>query len=315
MNYRICTIALGLLPLVLAVGCEKKPTKEEIIAEYEASKAAEERVDKLQQELDAFKAEAAENAAAQQLKDDHQKVLEQQIQDARRKADEAQKLAKAVEEGKKAEPAPQRPAAAPGGADEDESRRNRPDRGDRQERRAARNITIPQGTRLPVLLSEELSTEKHKAADSWTGSLASDVTIANEVVWKAGSPVRGIISQSTPTGRLANGEGALAIRLTEINGVDIDGGLYVVQGDAKGGRNAKVIGTTAALGALVGILSNKNNQKDHALGGAAIGAAVGTAVAAGTGSTVIKIPIGNPVEFAVPTSETVTVRNRPANNR
>jgi len=317
MNYRICTVALALLPLALAVGCEKKQSKEEIIAEYEAQKAAEERVDKLQQELEDFKAQAAENAAAQQLKDEQQKVLEKQIQDAQQRAAEAQKLAKAAEEGKKAAPAPQQVAAAPGGATDESGRRDRPDRGDRGDRgdqmgrRAAQNIVVPRGTQLSVLLSEELSTEKQKAGDPWEGSLANDVTIANAVVWKAGSPVRGIISQSTPAGRLANGDGVLAIRLTEINGVAIDGGIYAVQGDSKGSRNAKVIGTTTALGALVGILSNKKNQGDHALGGAAIGAAVGTAVAGATGSTVIKMPVGNAVQFSVPSDETVTLRNRP----
>jgi len=314
MNYRIFTIALGLLPLALSVGCEKKQSKEEIIAEYEASKAAEERVAKLEQELEEFKAEAAENAQAQQLKEEQQKALEKQIQEAQKKAEEARQLAKAVEAGK-AQPAaaPQQPAAAPGGTANDGSNRgNRPDRGERQERRIAKNIVVPKGTKLVVALSEELSTETSKAADSWAGSLASDVTIANEVVWKAGSPVSGVVSQSTPAGRLANGEGALAIRLTAINGVDIDGGIYVVQGNAKGARNAKVIGTTTALGALVGILSDKKNQTDHALGGAAIGAAVGTAVAAGTASTVIKMPVATPVEFAVPNDATVTLRNQPA---
>jgi len=323
MNYRICTVALALLPLALAVGCEKKQSKEEIIAEYqaqqEAQQAADDRVNKLQQELDDFKAQAAENAAAQnaaaqQAKDEQLKVLEKQVQDARKKADEA---AKAAEEAKKAAPIPQQVAAAPGGATDEFGRRNRPDRGDQSERRSTQtqNILIPRGTQLSVMLSEELSTETHKAADAWQGSLANDVTVANAVVWKAGSPVRGLISQSTPAGRLANGEGVLAIRLTEINGVNIDGGIYAVQGDSKGTRNAKVIGTTTALGALVGILSNKKNQGDHALGGAAIGAALGTAVAGATGSTVIKMPVGNAVQFSVPSDETVTMRNQAGNRR
>ncbi|MDR2562089.1 MAG: hypothetical protein LBC63_10020 [Holophagales bacterium] len=305
MNYRICTVALALLPLALAIGCEKKQSKEEIIAEYEAQKAAEDRVDKLQQELDEFKAQAAENAQAQQLKEEQQKVLEKQIQDAKKKADEA---AKAAEEAKKGVPPPQQ-AAAPGGATDESGRRNRGDGGDR-ERRPAQNIVVSKGTQISVMLSEELSTDKNKAADSWAGSLANDVTINNAVVWKAGSPVKGIISQSTPTGRLANGDGILAIRLSEIDGVAIDGGIYAVQGNSKGARNAKVIGTTTALGAIVGILSNKNNQTDHALGGAAIGAALGTAVAGATGDTVIRMPVANAVLFSVPSDETVTLRNR-----
>ena len=318
MNYRICTVALALLPLALAVGCEKKQTKEEIIAEYQAQQAAEDRLNKVQQELDEFKAQAAENAAAQneaaqKLKEEQIKVLEKQVQDAKKKAEEAAKTAEDAKKGIPA-PAPQQVAAAPGGATDESGRRNRPDRGDggdQRERRPAQNIVIPKGTQLTVTLSDELSTEKHNAGDAWQGSLANDVTIANAVVWKAGSPVKGIIQQSVPTGRLANGGGILAIKLTGINGADIDGGIYAVQGDSKGARNAKVIGTTTALGALVGLLSDKKNQGDHALGGAAIGAAVGTAVAGATGSTVIKMPVANPVQFTVPSDETVTVRNRP----
>jgi hypothetical protein len=323
MNYRICTVALALLPLALAVGCEKKQSKEEIIAEYEAQKeaqnAAEDRVNKLQQELDEFKAQAAENEAnrneeAQKLKDDQLKVLEKQLQAAQKKVVE---VAKAAEEAKKAAPvlAPQQNAAAPGGATTDGSDINRPDRADgggRGERRSVQNIVVPKGTQLSVMLSEELSTEKHKTGDAWQGSLANDVTIDNAVVWKAGSTVKGIIQQSTPTGRLANGDGILAIRLNEINGAAIDGGIIAVQGNSKGARNAKVIGTATALGALAGILSDKKNQTDHALGGAAIGAALGTAVAGATGDTVIKIPVANAVIFSVPSDETVTVRNRPS---
>jgi hypothetical protein len=172
-------------------------------------------------------------------------------------------------------------------------------------------ISIPKGTQLDVLLSQELSTDMHKVGDSWDGTLAKDITVDNTVIWKAGTRVTGLVNQSTPTGRLANGEGALAIKLTEVGGSSIDGGIFLVKGDAKGGRNTAVIGTSTALGALVGILSDKNNKSDHALGGAAIGAAVGTAVAAGTAKTVITISTANgtPIPFAVPADERIVSSN------
>jgi len=312
MNCRICTIALGLLPLALSLGCEKQPSAEEIkaqaIAEYEAQRAAEERANKLEQELADLKEQVADSEAARKQKDELQQALEKQVQDANRKAEEARKLAaaaKAVEDGKKVASAPQPAAAAPGGATTDGSRGS--GRGDRSQA-MPRTITVPRGTKLTVMLSEELSTEKQKANDAWTGSLANDVTIANEVVWKAGSPVRGIVNQSASVGRLTNGDGALAIRLTEINGADLDGGIFLAQIDSQGKRTAKVVGTTAALGAIIGALSNKSHQTDHALGGAAIGAALGTAVAAGTSSKEIKIKTGEPIEFTVPGDVRVTVR-------
>ena len=81
-----------------------------------------------------------------------------------------------------------------------------------------------------------------------------------------------------------------------------------VVGDAMGKRDAKFIGGTAALGALVGLLTDKNHQGNHALGGAAAGAAAGTALAAGTADTVIRIPAAHTVTFSLTMPEPVHLR-------
>jgi len=116
------------------------------------------------------------------------------------------------------------------------------------------------------------------------------------------------VTQSAAAGRLSNGQGALGIRLTEIDGIGIDTDTHVVVATAKGERNAKYIGGGAALGALLGILSDGKHKNDHALGGAALGAAAGTAVAAGTADTIIRIPSGKAVSFSLTTPERVTLR-------
>jgi len=291
MGYRTCIIALGLASFALTVGCDKGQSKEEIIAEYEASKVEQERVTKLEEELAALKEDKAADA---QLKEDQQKALEKQLQDVRKKAEQAQQNAKALETK---QPLPVVPSDQEGEAK-------------RGERRKPTVIDVPQGTKLVVSLSSELSTDTHNAGDSWDGTLTQPVSIDDKVVWAAGTRVSGVVSQSAPTGRLANGQGALGIKLTEVGGASIDGGIFVVTGDSKGGRNTAIIGGTAALGALAGILADKNNKQDHALGGAAIGAAVGTAIAAGTSKTTIKIPNATPIEFAMPAAEQIVVRNR-----
>lgn len=298
MDYRIYTLALALVPLVLTVGCEKKQTREEIIAEYEATRAEKERVDSLAQQLEELKAHQAESAEAEQHKADLLKATENELAAARRKLVQAEQIAKEVEQAKPAAPAA--PATSDAATDQPAD--------SPRERARPTFIAIAKGTELSVTLSKELSTDSNSAGDAWEGNLAQDVSAGGQMVWTAGTRVSGIISQSTPTGRLANGEGVLAIKLTEVGGASLDGGIFVVTGDAKGARNAKVIGGTAALGALVGILTDKKNQADHALGGAAIGAAVGTAVAAGTSNTVIKIASGTPITFVIPVDERVTVR-------
>jgi hypothetical protein len=296
MDYRICSLALALVPLALTVGCEKKQSKEDIIAEYEASKLEEARVERLEQELADIKASQAEDSAA---KEGLIKAQEKLIQDARQKAAQA---AKAAEEAKAA-PAPQpTPDVA-----QNEGKRGGP-RSEEGGRRPASKV-IAQGTELAVTLSQELTTDTHEAGASWSGSLAQPVSVDGSVVWAAGTSVSGTVIQSAPTGRLSTGEGALAIKLTDVGGSSIDGGLYAVTVDSKGSRNAKVIGTTAALGAIIGAISKKSHQTDSALGGAAIGAAVGTAVAAGTANTVVRIPVGT-ITFEIPATETVVVRNR-----
>jgi|GEM_PF-1387574 len=311
MNYRIAAIALtlGLTPLALTLGCEKRPSEEEIIAKYEASKAEQERVTKLEEELTELKAQQADGQAADDLAKQRQAALERQIQETKKRADQLEKAAEAAKQGKQ-EPTTAANTENPGDTPRGEGRRGE----GRGERFRPPVTNVPQGTQLVVSLSRELSTDTVTAGDSWDGQLTQDVTINNTVLWKAGTRVTGLVNQSAATGRLANGEGALAIRLTEVGGSSIDGGIYLVQGDAKGGRNAKVIGTTALLGAAIGALSSKNNRNDHALGGAAIGAAVGTAVAAGTANTVLRIPASSPITFVVPNEERVwliTDKTRP----
>lgn len=170
------------------------------------------------------------------------------------------------------------------------------------------SVTVPTDTAFSVKLAEGLATDKQQAGDGWSGTLAAPVVVNGATVWAAGTPVKGVVSQSVPAGRLSSGKGVLAIKVTAIGDNGVDSDTHAVTGSPKGERNAKYIGGGAALGALVGILSDKNNKNDHALGGAAIGAAAGTAVAAGTADTVIKIEAGAPLGFHLAAPETVVIK-------
>jgi hypothetical protein len=169
-------------------------------------------------------------------------------------------------------------------------------------------VEVPAGTKLEVKLARELATDKDQPGGTWEGTLAADLTVNGKLIWPAGTPVHGVVTQSVAAGRLSSGNGGLGIRLTEVGKNDVDTGVYLVSGDARGARNAKIIGGGAALGALIGALSDRKNKGDHALGGAAIGAAAGTAVAAGTADTVIKMPVDKTVEFSLTAPEKVTVK-------
>ncbi len=263
------------------LACDRKPSEAEVQAQA-AAKAADERVAQLEKQVADIKAgkQAPEGDAdtVQHLSKAQLKSLDRRLADARKSAALAHQDAKAIAEAPKAE--------------------------------AAKTVIleVPAQTQVAVLLSRELSTDKDQAGEGWEGTLADDVTVGGKVAWPKGTPVKGVVAQSTPAGRLQSGQGGLGIQLSTVGRNDVEAGTYLVVGDKRGERNAKFIGDTAALGALVGILSSGKHQGDHALGGAAIGAAAGTAVAAGTADTIIRIPASKTVIFTLSQPERVVLK-------
>lgn len=275
----LCLLSL----LLIAAGCERKLTPEAQAAQ-DMAKSAEQRVALLEKELAEIR--AAKNAPKDAHPDDvkevsnsQQKALERQLAEARRRAEAKKQEALQIA----AQPTPKEAPKAPV------------------------TVEMPAGSKLVVKTLQDLGTDKVQAGDAWEGTLAEDVSVNGKLVWPSGKPVRGVVTQSTPAGRLASGQGGIGIKLTDVGDLGVDTDTHLVVGSATGERNAKMIGGGAALGALVGILSDKRNKKDHALGGAAIGAAVGTAAAAATADTVIRIKAETSVTFTLKTPEKVVL--------
>lgn len=278
----------GSLVLLLVAGftaCERKVDDAAVQAQVTAqlqAKAADDRVVLLEQQVADMKAgktvASGDQEAVRQMSAAHIRALDRQLADARARAADRRRDAETIA----ATPVAQRPTYS--------------------------TVEVPSGTRISVRVSAELATDRDQAGDPWSGTLTEDVLVGNVVAWAAGTNVSGVVAQSTPAGRLASGKGGLGIRLTTVGRNGVDAGTFMVVGDNLGKRDAKFIGGTAALGALVGLLSDKNNQGDHALGGAAAGAIAGTALAAGTADTVIRIPASHPVTFSLTTPEQVTLK-------
>ena len=287
-SYRILTH--GSLGVLLACGftaCEPKANDAAIQAQVAAqlqAKAADDRVALLEKQVADMKTGKGKAVASgdqetiNQLSAAHIHSLDRQLEDARQRAAERRKDAATL-------------AASPG-----------------TQHTRVTTVEVPAGTRITVRMGSELATDKDRPGDPWSGTLSEDVLVGNTVAWAAGTTVSGVVAQSTPAGRLSSGKGGLAIRLTTVGRNGVDAGTYMVVGDTLGKRDAKFIGGTAALGALVGVLTDKNHQGDHALGGAAAGAVAGTALAAATADTVIRIPAAHPVTFSLTAPEQVTIR-------
>lgn len=278
--------ALAVLVVFGFTACEPKANdpaaiQAQVAAQLQA-KAAEDRVAMLEQQVADMKtsktATSGDQEVIKQLSAARIRALDRQLADARQRAAERRSDAATLA----STPVAQLPRVT--------------------------TLEVPSGTRITVRMGSELATDRDQPGDPWSGTLSEDVVVGNTVAWAAGTTVSGVVAQSTPAGRLASGKGGLGISLTTVGRNGVDAGTYLVVGDARGKRDAKFIGGTAALGALVGILTDKNHQGDHALGGAAAGALAGTALAAGTADTVIRIPASQIVTFSLTTSEPVTVK-------
>ncbi len=292
-NYSVLT--RGSLAVLLVCGftaCDPKANDAAVQAQVTAqmqAKAADDRVAQLEQQVADMKTDkdksksivsnaSADQETLNQMSAAHIRALDRQLADARQRASERRRDAATWASA----PANQRPRFT--------------------------TVEVPSGTRITVRMGSELATDRDQPGDPWSGTLSEDVVVGRTVAWSAGTTVSGVVAQSTPAGRLSSGKGGLAIRLTTVGRNGVDAGTYMVVGDTLGKRDAKFIGGTAALGALVGVLTDRNHQGDHALGGAAAGAAAGTALAAATADTVIRIPVSHSVTFSLTAPEQVAIR-------
>jgi hypothetical protein len=281
MNVFIKFVALVALLLAANLGCQQKPS-EAALAAQEAAKAADTRVASLEQQLAEIKAGKHQPANANQATAEHvsksqAKALERQLADARKSAAAKHKLAEEL-------------TSAP-----------------RHDDSKPIIVEVPAGTPISAKPSKELTTSTVQPGDPWEGLLTDDVVVAGKTVWKSGTHVGGVVTQSTPAGRLSS-HGGLGIKVTLVGHEDVDTAAYVMVGDKRGVRNAKFIGGGAAVGALIGILSDGKHQGDHALGGAVIGAGAGTAAAAATADTVIRIPADKTIPFTLAAAEKVILK-------
>ncbi len=152
---------------------------------------------------------------------------------------------------------------------------------------------FPAGTKFTVRVSNELSSGKNNAGDTWEGVLSHDVVVNGKVVARAGAPVRGKITSAKSSGRL-KAPGQLAVRLTSVDGKAVSTGSLYRKGKSHTKSNVTKIGGGAAAGALIGGLAG--GGKGAAIGTLA-GAGAGTGVAAATGKQEAVIPAESTLVF------------------
>src|SRR5882757_635024 len=114
---------------------------------------------------------------------------------------------------------------------------------------------IPAGTQVTVQLSEELNSGKATEGQTWSGTLANDVTSpSGKILARRGSPVTGVVSEAKDSGRL-HAPGVLSVRLTDVNGVSVRTDTITRDGEGHTKSNVTKVGGGTAGGALIGGLA------------------------------------------------------------
>ncbi len=166
-----------------------------------------------------------------------------------------------------------------------------------ESRREREPVVVPARTMITVRLGSALGSKVSRSGETFTGSVARDVRVGEEVVIPRGAKVSGTVTDAKPLGRFAGGA-ELQVRLDSI---DLHGAELPVRTNVqtfaakgKGKRTAVMTGGGAALGGIIGGLAGGGK-------GAAIGLAAGGGAGAGgaafTGNKDIVLPAESVISF------------------
>ena len=173
-------------------------------------------------------------------------------------------------------------------------------------------VVVPAGTVIPVTLTSRISTKNARDGDGIYGKTVFPITFNNKIVIPEGSFVRGKVTEIRRPGRV-KGKGELTLNFqtlvlpggitvpiyTSLGGAGGAGerkGEATVQGDSSKGEDAKTVGTTAAQGALIGVIADRGKG---AVVGGGVGAAAGTAAVLLTRGKDLVLEPGTTIEIVL----------------
>jgi hypothetical protein len=175
-------------------------------------------------------------------------------------------------------------------------------------------LTAAAGTRVPLTVSDTISTRHAKAGDPFTAAVSADVRdAAGHIVIPAGSTVQGTIDAAEARHPNSSGKLVLSVHSVTVRGTEyaIAGSVgsmdTVEQGRGVTTTDAAKVGAGAAAGAILGRIIGKD-AKGTVIGGL-VGAAGGAAAARATRDIDIVLPKG--AAFTVTLDLPVTVTAAP----
>ena len=178
-----------------------------------------------------------------------------------------------------------------------------------------REITLPAGTRLPIVLETAIGSDISRVEQPVQARIARAVSLHGETVLSEGSRVSGVVTDATRSGKV-KGRAHVAVRFDTLvpQGPNAADERYTIH-TASIGRSAEgtkrkdalKIGAPAAGGAVVGALLG---GKKGALVGSAVGGGAGTAVVLSTRGKEVRFARGAALTLQLAEPVTVRVRTR-----
>lgn len=169
-----------------------------------------------------------------------------------------------------------------------------------------RDVTIPAGTSLSIVLDTEVASATSNVEDPVRGHLGRGITIKGLEALPKGARVSGVVTDAKSSGKV-KGLASVAFRFTDIRVGDevqrIRTSAVSRQAKATKGKDAKKIGIGAGAGALIGGIAG--GGKGAAIG-AGIGGGAGTGVVLATKGEEVTVPAGTTVTASL--TEPLTVR-------
>lgn len=164
---------------------------------------------------------------------------------------------------------------------------------------AVTGVEIPAGTELIVRMIDAVDSEVHRVGRTFQASLDEPVIVDGKTVIPRNVDVVAKLVEDKQSGKLAGRtELTMALVSLTVDGktVDVTTQEVTTASESRTGRTAKVVGGTAALGAIIGAIAG--GGKGAAVG-AASGAGAGTAIQVLTKGQQVKIPSETRLSFTL----------------
>ena len=160
-------------------------------------------------------------------------------------------------------------------------------------------VSLPVGTVITVQMIDSIDSDVTQEGEKFLASLDDPLVVDERIVVERGADVTVQVVRVEQSGKFA-GRDEVALKLFDItmggNKYAVASSYAEVASGSRGERTAKVVGGTAALGAIIGAIAG--GGKGAAIGATA-GAGAGAAVQAATRGQRVQIPSESRLDFTL----------------